>query len=104
MIDVNVIHTKTFSLVPLYSIESVDDISPCVANVRALCECIFSLAAENQKWSEPSEAMLIAGLGAVQQSIEEMCDHYEDINSMSDNDAAEFARVVVEAMAGKLND
>lgn len=104
MIDVNVIHTKTFSLVPLSSISSVDDISPCVANVRALCECIFSLAAENQKWTDPSEAMLIAGLGAVQQCVEELCAHYEDINTMSDMNASEFAKVVVEAMAGKIND
>lgn len=108
MIDVEVIHSKTFSKVPLSSIESSDDIMVCKANVDALCHCIAALATESQLWIEPNPAMIQAGLAEIQNQLDEW-DSEGHIQlgrgnePVSDDQASDLAVFVLQAMAGKRN-
>lgn len=104
MMDIEVINGKNGSLMKLSEVEDIADIMPCVGNIRALTELIMQLAQERELWLEPSEAMYNAGIGEVQQFMDEAHEDMDfDAREMSDEQAGNLAVFVLQAMAGKRN-
>ena len=108
MLNPNVIHAKTGEAVPLDSISKVEDILACPANIASLCMCIVALGEERKLWTEPSKEMVQAGLAEVQRMLDEWDDeghiqlgHGND--PVSDDQAADLAVFILQAMAGKRN-
>lgn len=108
MINPEVIHSKTGKAVPLSEIAVTGDIAACPANIASLCMCIATLAEERKLWLEPSKEMIQAGLSEVQRMLDEWDDeghiqlgHGND--PVSDDQAADLAVFVLQAMAGKRN-
>lgn len=108
MINPEVIHSKTGKAVSLSEIAVTGDIAACPANIASLCMCIAALAEERKLWLEPSKEMIQAGLSEVQRMLDEWDDeghiqlgHGND--PVSDDQAADLAVFVLQAMAGKRN-
>lgn len=108
MINPEVIHSKTGKAVPLSEIAVTGDIAACPANIASLCMCIAALAEERKLWLEPNKEMIQAGLSEVQLMLDEWDDeghiqlgHGND--PVSDDQAADLAVFVLQAMAGKRN-
>ena len=108
MINPEVIHSKTGKAVPLSDIAVTGDIAACPANIASLCMCIAALAEERKLWLDPSKEMIQAGLSEVQRMLDEWDDeghiqlgHGND--PVSDDQAADLAVFVLQAMAGKRN-
>lgn len=100
MINPNVVHSKTGKLVPLSEVGSVEDILACPANIASLC---MSIVEHNRLWTEPTKAMVQAGLAEVQQYIDDAMQEGIDLYHLPDSNASDLAVFVVQAMAGKLN-
>lgn len=101
MINPNVVHAKTGELVPLSEVGSVEDIAACPANIAALC---MSIVEHNRLWTEPTKAMVNAGLAEVQRIAEEWDETWGfDLSEVTDTQASDMAVFVVQAMASKLN-
>lgn len=100
MINPNVVHAKTGKLVPLSEVGSVEDILACPANIASLC---MSIVEHNRLWTEPTKAMVQAGLAEVQQYIDDAMQEGIDLYHLPDSNASDLAVFVVQAMAGKLN-
>lgn len=108
MINPEVIHSKTGKAVPLSEIAVTGDIAVCPANIASLCMCIAALAEERKLWLDPNKEMIQAGLSEVQRMLDEWDDeghiqlgHGND--PVSDDQAADLAVFVLQAMAGKRN-
>ena len=108
MINPEVIHSKTGKAVPLSDIAVTGDIAACPANIASLCMCIAALAEERKLWLEPNKEMIQAGLAEVQRMLDEWDDegyiqlgHGND--PVNDDQAADLAVFVLQAMAGKRN-
>lgn len=101
MINPNVVHSKTGKLVPLSEVSSVEDILACPANIASLC---MSIVEHNRLWTEPTKAMVNAGLAEVQRIAEEWDETWDfDLSEVTDTQASDMAVFVVQAMASKLN-
>ena len=104
MINPNVVHAKTGELVPLSEVATVEDIAACPANIAALC---MSIVEHNRLWTEPTKAMVQAGLAEVQRMLDEWHDEAPyvniDLDEITDDMASDMAVFVLQAMAGKLN-
>lgn len=106
MRDPNVIHSKTGEIVKLSSITQIEDIAACPANIAALCTCIVDLSNESQLWTEPSEAMVLAGISEVQRILDEWDNHDNFMHgddATTDEQASDAAVFILQAMAGKRN-
>nr|DAG71625.1 MAG TPA: hypothetical protein [Caudoviricetes sp.] len=104
MINPIVVHAKTGELVPLSEVGSVEDIKACPANIAALC---MSIVEHNRLWTEPTKAMVQAGLAEVQRMLDEWHDEAPyvniDLEEITDDMASDMAVFVLQAMASKLN-
>lgn len=108
MINPEVILSETGKAVPLSEVSLTGDILACPANIASLCMCIAALAEERKLWLEPSKEMIQAGLSEVQRMLDEWDDeghiklgHGND--PVSDDQAADLAVFVLQAMAEKRN-
>lgn len=108
MINPEVILSETGKAVPLSEVALTGDILACPANIASLCMCIAALAEERKLWLEPSKEMIQAGLSEVQRMLDEWDDeghiqlgHGND--PVSDDQAADLAVFVLQAMAEKRN-
>lgn len=106
MINPNVVHAKTGELVPLSEVATVEDIAACHANIAALC---MSIVEHNRLWTEPTKAMVQAGLAEVQRMLDDWDNEIIDGECISipegvtDDMASDMAVFVLQAMASKLN-
>ena len=103
MLNPNVVHAKTGELVPLSEVATVEDIAACPANIAALC---MSIVEHNRLWTEPTKAMVQAGLAEVQRMLDEWDNHGNIMHgddATTDAQASDMAVFVLQAMAGKLN-
>ena len=82
----------------------MEDIAACPANIAALC---MSIVEHNRLWTEPTKAMVQAGLAEVQRMLDEWHDEAPyvniDLDEITDDMASDMAVFVLQAMAGKLN-
>lgn len=108
MINPEVILSETGKAVPLSEVSLTGDIAACPANIASLCMCIAALAEERKLWLEPNKEMILAGLSEVQRMLDEWDDeghiqlgHGND--PVSDDQAADLAVFVLQAMAEKRN-
>lgn len=108
MINPEVILSETGKAVPLSEVSLTGDIAACPANIASLCMCIAALAEERKLWLEPNKEMIQAGLSEVQRMLDEWDDeghiqlgHGND--PVSDDQAADLAVFVLQAMAEKRN-
>ena len=104
MLNPNVVHAKTGELIPLSEVATVEDIAACPANIAALC---MSIVEHNRLWTEPTKAMVQAGLAEVQRMLDEWHDETPyvniDLEEITDDMASDMAVFVLQAMAAKLN-
>ena len=113
MLNPNVIHSQTGESVPLDTITNVGEIAANPANIASLCICIAELVKERQLWLEPNKAMIQEGLAEVQRWLDEQAEDQNmrgegtggciDPECVSDDEAADLAVFVLQAMAGKRN-
>lgn len=104
MMNPKVIHSKTGEAVQLDTIAKVEDILACPANIASLCQCIVTLSEERKLWTEPSKAMVQAGLAEVQRILDEWDNHGNIMHgddATTDDQASDMAVFVLQAMAGK---
>lgn len=103
MINPNIIHSQTGEAIPLDTVAKVEDILACPANIASLCMCIVALQEERKLWLEPNKEMVLAGLGEIQRIADKVAESSLYPAELTDEEAAEAAIYVLQAMAGKRN-